>query len=109
MCTKQTIMTDFVKSEIASNDVVVFSKSYCPFCDQTKSLFKSMSITPKVHELDTMDTGSEIQDALIKLSGQRTVPNVYVKGYHIGGNSDTQQALRSGKLKGLLGMKNKER
>jgi len=82
----------------------VFSKSYCPFCNNTKSLFKSMSITPKIYEIDTMNNGSEIQAALLQLSGQRTIPNVYVKGHHVGGNHDIQQAARSGKLKGLLGI-----
>lgn len=29
--------------------------------------------------------GSEIQAALAKISGQRTVPNVFIGGQHIGG------------------------
>mmetsp|Transcript_32826 Transcript_32826/g.69048 ORF Transcript_32826/g.69048 Transcript_32826/m.69048 type:complete len:138 (-) Transcript_32826:951-1364(-) len=93
---------EFAKSEIASNDVVVFSKSYCPFCTTTKQLFSSMDIDAKVIELDNMDNGAEIQAALLDISGQRTVPNVFVKGEHLGGNDDTQGAARSGKLAELL-------
>lgn len=37
-----------------------------------------------------IDDGSDIQDALQELSGQRTVPNVYIAKKHIGGNSDLQ-------------------
>lgn len=41
-----------------------------------------------------MSDGSDIQDALYEITGQRTVPNVFIAGEHIGGNSDLQ-ALHS--------------
>lgn len=94
----------FVKEEIGSADVVVFSKTFCPFCKTTKSLMTDLDIDAKVIELDEVDNGAAIQDALKELSGQRTVPNVFVKGEHLGGNDDTQAAAASGKLQELLGM-----
>lgn len=36
------------------------------------------------------EDGSEIQEALLKISGQRTVPNIYIGQQHIGGNSDLE-------------------
>ena len=51
-----------------------------------------------------MDDGRDIQDALLEMSGQKTVPNVWVKGEHLGGNDDTQAAAKSGKLQELLGL-----
>merc|ERR1740130_1691836 len=36
------------------------------------------------------------------MTQQRTVPSVFISGQHIGGNDDTQQAARSGKLAELL-------
>jgi glutaredoxin 3 len=93
---------EFAKSEIASNDVVVFSKSYCPYCTKTKQLFNSMNVNAKVIELDQMDDGNDIQAALLDISGQRTVPNVFIKGTHLGGNDDTQAAARSGKLAKMM-------
>jgi len=41
-----------------------------------------------------VEDGSEIQEALYELTGQKTVPNVFIGGEHIGGNSDVQ-ALKS--------------
>jgi glutaredoxin 3 len=100
-----TAIVDFVKSEIASNDVVVFSKTYCPFCRATKSLLiDNLKLNPKVIELDEVNNGAAIQDALLGLSGQRTVPNVFIKGEHLGGNDVTQAAAASGKLQQMLGM-----
>jgi glutaredoxin 3 len=43
-----------------------------------------------------------MQDALEDISGQRTVPNVYIKQQHIGGNSDVQALDRKGALNPLL-------
>lgn len=95
---------DFIKAEVSSSDVVVFSKSTCPFCRKTKKLFEGMDgVDAKVFELNQMDNGGEIQDELLNLTGQRTVPNVFVKGEHLGGNDDTQSAARSGKLAEMLG------
>jgi glutaredoxin 3 len=84
--------------------VVIYSKSYCPFCTKTKDLFKGMGVEAKVYELDNMDDGAAIQAALGELTGQRTVPNVFVTGKHIGGNSEAQSAAQAGTLKELLGM-----
>jgi len=55
-----------------------------------------------VHELDNMPNGAAIQENLLQMTGQRTVPNVWVKGQHLGGNDDTQAAKRSGKLQEML-------
>jgi len=62
-----------------------------------------MNVAAKIIELDTMDNGNEIQAALLDISGQRTVPNVFIKGKHLGGNDDSQAAARSGKLQEMLG------
>ena len=56
----------------------------------------------EVFELDTLDNGAAIQAYLLAKTGQRTVPNVFVKGQHLGGNDATQEAHRNGKLKEMI-------
>ena len=97
--------SDFAQSEIDHHQVVVFSKSYCPFCQRTKDLFWDKNIAFQLHELDQMDNGSDFQDALLDMSGQKTVPNVYINGQHIGGNDAVQAANKSGQLDELLAKK----
>jgi glutaredoxin 3 len=95
--------TDFAKKEIANNKVVVFSKSYCPFCTATKNLLNELKVDYTLHELNEMgQMGSDIQAALQDMTGQRTVPNVFVNGQHLGGNDVTQAAAKSGKLQKML-------
>jgi len=36
------------------------------------------------------DDGSDIQNALEEITGQRSVPNIFIAKKHIGGNSDLQ-------------------
>jgi glutaredoxin 3 len=64
-----------------------------------------MGIGFKLHELDQMgDDGPALQASLFKMTKQKTVPNVFVKGQHIGGNDDTQAAVKAGKLQEMLGI-----
>jgi len=97
-----TSPADFAKTAIAANDVVVFSKATCPFCRKTKGLLEDNQIPFTVYELNEMDDGADIQDALLEISGQRTVPNVFIKGKHVGGNDDMQAASKDGSLKAML-------
>ena len=60
-----------------------------------------MQLTHKTNR-DQRDDGADIQGAVLDISGQRTVPNVFIKGKHLGGNDDTQNAVRTGKLQDML-------
>ena len=95
-------LAEKITAHIESADVVVFSKSWCPFCMQTKGLFETLQVPVTYIELDELADGADMQMELAQMSGQRTVPNVFIKGQHLGGNDDTQRAARSGKLQELL-------
>ncbi|OOF97092.1 hypothetical protein ASPCADRAFT_3711 [Aspergillus carbonarius ITEM 5010] len=86
---------------INENGVVVFSKSYCPYCTASKDLLNSLGAKYTALELDQIPDGSAIQSALEEISQQRTVPNIFIKQQHIGGNSDLQ-SKKGAELKGLL-------
>lgn len=52
--------------------------------------------------LDQEAEGKEIQAALQEMTGQRTVPNVFVNGKHLGGCDDTMAAIASGSFQKML-------
>jgi glutaredoxin 3 len=62
------------------------------------------SFTLDVVDLDTMpeDDGPLIQMELLTKTGQKTVPNVFIRGQHIGGDSDLSEMFDSGSLERLL-------
>ncbi|EOX90939.1 hypothetical protein QUC31_002855 [Theobroma cacao] len=92
----------FVQNTIFSHKIVIFSKSYCPYCFRAKRIFSELSEKPYVVELDLRDDGGKIQYVLLDLVGRSTVPQVFVKGKHIGGSDDLKDAVHSGKLQKLL-------
>lgn len=92
-----------IKTEINQNPVVVYSKTWCPYCQQAKDLFEELGVKPYVVELDELGAAErQVQNTLQGLTGQSTVPNVFIGGKHIGGCSDTMELHQNGELIPLL-------
>jgi len=87
---------------IKENKVAVFSKSWCPFCEKVKTLLKTNNIPFEALELDLTEDGAAIQEVLLEKTGQKTVPNVFVNGRHLGGCDATLQAHADGKLSTMM-------
>lgn len=92
-----------VRTLIATHRVMIFSKSYCPYCHRVKELFSSLGVQYYALELDVTDDGPSIQQVLAELTNQRTVPNVFINGKHIGGCDATYKAYENGTLQRILG------
>ncbi|KTW27772.1 glutaredoxin [Pneumocystis carinii B80] len=91
-----------VESLISKHKVVVFSKTYCSFCNSTKRILEEEGFDSYVLELDKIENGAEIQEFLFEMTSQKTVPNIFIGGKHIGGNSDLEGLRNSGELKKYL-------
>ncbi|XP_055706626.1 uncharacterized protein LOC129803838 [Phlebotomus papatasi] len=95
-------VAQFVRETIASDKVVIFSKTYCPYCSMAKEQFRKLSQDFTAIELESREDGSEIQDVLGEITGARTVPRVFVKGEFIGGGTDVKKLYNDGSLKKML-------
>jgi glutaredoxin 3 len=73
-----------------------------PYCSKTKVALNALNLDYKVYELDTMSEGSAVQAALSELTGQRTVPNVFINGQHLGGSDVTLAAIADGSFQRML-------
>lgn len=93
---------EFVDKLAQTSHVVIFSKTTCPFCAKVKELFKTINQSYVTVELDQIDEGPAIRDYLFEKTGQKTVPNVYVKGTHLGGCDNTLRAHTEGRLAKLF-------
>ena len=87
-----------VKDLISSDMVVIFSKTYCPYCKVAKEVFDKIDKKYTAIELDTRSDGEDIQDILSEITGARTVPRVFVNGECLGGGSDVKAMYTNGKL-----------
>ena len=93
----------WIDSVIQKTPVVVFSKTYCPYCTKAKNTLKNLITNSNIiiYELDEMDNGNEIQNAL-SFTGATSVPRVFVGGKFIGGGDDTVAKAKSGELQKLI-------
>ena len=87
-----------IDAAVAANKIMVYSKTTCPHCRATKELLSSKNYEANIVELDQLGNGAELQNALQQKTGQRTVPNIFINGEHIGGNSELQAANSNGSL-----------
>ena len=85
----------------SQNVLVIFSKTWCPFCDQVKQIAGESNLPTRILELDKIQDGSAMHEVLKELSGLKSVPNIFVSGYHIGGCDDFVNLLE--KIESLQG------
>ncbi|CAF3355846.1 unnamed protein product [Rotaria socialis] len=78
-------MADVVEKYINEHDVMIFSKSWCPYCKKIKEALRSANVEFYAIELDKIDDGELILAELINKTEQETVPNIFIKKQHIGG------------------------
>eukprot|EP00208_Stichococcus_sp_RCC1054_P007835 CAMPEP_0206150676 /NCGR_PEP_ID=MMETSP1473-20131121/38418_1 /ASSEMBLY_ACC=CAM_ASM_001109 /TAXON_ID=1461547 /ORGANISM="Stichococcus sp, Strain RCC1054" /LENGTH=103 /DNA_ID=CAMNT_0053548187 /DNA_START=197 /DNA_END=508 /DNA_ORIENTATION=+ len=95
---------EFVASTIKDNKVVIFSKSYCPFCHKAKRALGGVLDSSKITviELDQRSDGDDIQNELQSLTGGRSVPRVFINQKFIGGGDDTARLASNGELATLV-------
>ena len=85
---------------------MVFAKSTCKYCKNTKKVLDKMhkktgmkGWTARFLYLDYMSSdGPKLHKALIKKTGQDTVPCVFIGGKHVGGNTEVTTMYKSGEL-----------
>lgn len=93
---------------LTRNDIVVFSKTFCPYCRAAKSAISNSGekvsdfAGSTIVELDEHEHGEAIQSALAKKTGRSTVPNVFVGGVNIGGGDETTALSEQGVLAQMI-------
>ncbi|KAL6493529.1 glutaredoxin [Orobanche gracilis] len=87
---------------VSSISSYVVGKTYCGYCAKVKELLSKLQAAYKLIELDEESDGAEIQSALKEMTGQRTVPNVFIGGKHIGGSDVVAEKNANGELVPLL-------
>ncbi|PAJ75848.1 glutaredoxin 3 [Pseudoalteromonas sp. NBT06-2] len=82
------------------NNVVIYTKAYCPYCVRAKALLNHKNI-----DFVEFDIGQqpELRNEMIdKANGSYTVPQIFVGEQHIGGCDDMMYLEAQGKLDTLL-------
>ncbi|CAG8607228.1 2055_t:CDS:2 [Acaulospora morrowiae] len=92
----------FAQKLISENFIMIFSKSYCPYCKRAKKTLEELGQKFQAIELNERDDGAEIQKYLFQRTNQKTVPNIFIRNVHIGGCDDLLAKKSDGSLQQLL-------
>lgn len=79
--------------------VEVYTTDYCPYCTRAKALLQGKGVV--FAEIDVSDDDAKRQ-WLIKTTGLRTVPQIFINGKSIGGFDALADLDARGELDGLL-------
>lgn len=101
-----------IDSLISDNQILIFGKSYCPYCERAKKFLsdklnatkKDEQLKIKSLELDLDPNGAIIQQELTKKLNKDkiTVPQIFIRSHHIGGCDDMLTREKQGELDKLF-------
>ena len=87
-------------------EIIVYSTGYCPYCDRAKQLLKSKGA--EYTEI-MVDKDPAKKDEMIEKSGRRTVPQIFIGDFHVGGCDDLFDMEHEGKLDEMIGKKKEDK
>jgi glutaredoxin 3 len=80
--------------------VTMYSGNPCPFCAAAKALLKTKDV--QIEEFDIWKDPTKAKEMLQRTNGARSIPQIFIGDYHVGGNDQLQAANKSGELDKLL-------
>jgi glutaredoxin 3 len=84
-------------------DVTIYTKAWCPYCQDAKALLKRKGVDFTEIELDRQP--ERRAEMLERSGGRRTVPQVFIGATHVGGCDDLYALDEEGGLDPLLAVK----
>lgn len=80
--------------------VTMYSTMVCPYCVRAEMLLKQRGVT-EINKI-MIDREPEQRALMMKRTGRRTVPQIYIGDTHVGGYDDLAALDREGGLLPLL-------
>ena len=80
-------------------NITVYTKNLCSFCSAAKQLLKSKNFP---FDEVNMEGDQELMIKIMKQSGQRTVPQIFVGDVSVGGYRELTTAMASGEFAELV-------
>lgn len=80
--------------------VLIYATGICPYCVRAQALLQRKGVTDI--EKVRIDLDPDRRDEMMARTGRRTVPQIYIGNYHVGGCDDLYALEHAGKLDPLL-------
>lgn len=79
--------------------VIVYSTRVCPYCRMAEKLLDKKGVT---YDKIMVDENPARREEMERLSGRKTVPQIFIGNTHVGGFTDLAELDRAGNLDPLL-------
>ena len=79
--------------------IIIYSGRFCGYCTAAERLFQSKKAE---YELIKVDEDPEQFEHMMEITGRRTIPQIFIDDFHVGGFDDLMVLSQSGKLDKLL-------
>ncbi len=79
--------------------VKVFSTRFCGYCRAAERLLTSKGVS---YELVKVDENPDMYEYMTRVTGRRSVPQIFIGEHHVGGFDDLSAINQSGELDSLL-------
>jgi len=80
-------------------EILIYTSTFCPYCVMAKRLLDKKGV--RYTELN-VDKQSGLREEMMRKTQRRTVPQIYIGDYHVGGFDDLYTLEQQKKLDALL-------
>jgi len=80
--------------------VSMYTAAYCGYCTRAERLLESKGVADIVKLF--VDDDPALRSEMMRRTGRRTVPQIYIGEFHVGGYDDLAALDRAGRLDPLL-------
>jgi len=84
---------------MAQPNIKIFSTRFCGYCVAAERLFKSKGMD---YEVVKVDEDPAMYEHMLAITGRRSVPQIFIGDFHVGGFDDLSELNQTGELDGLL-------
>ena len=81
-------------------NVTVYMGPRCAFCDAAKRLLTKKKIPYK--EINIAVEEDKMEEMIKKSNGKRTIPQIFIEDYHVGGYDELRDLENKGELNKIL-------
>jgi glutaredoxin 3 len=78
----------------------MYATAVCPYCIQAERLLAAKGVAGIAKVRVDLDPGE--REEMMRRTGRRTVPQIYIDEFHVGGYDDLVALDRAGRLDALL-------
>ena len=79
--------------------VVLYTSGFCHYCVQARRLLEAKGVA---YDELYVDQNPTLRTQMVSRSQRRSVPQIFIGDYHVGGFEDMRQLDKSGQLDTLL-------